>query len=493
LVDRIACVSARHLRSLGVAVVVALCLAGCGDESSAPTSPVATPTAAPIDDELPAEQDNGTQGRNPFNNAGHVPPVQACSDALGPTDQSLVIRILPRGPLAPDGALAFTAGACVYLPPGYVESGLRYPVLYLLHGGGGDAADWVTFGGVRTIMDDAIAADAANAAIVVMPDGTDAQWYDSVDGRIKNEQYLFDFLIPYVDRHFRTLAEHAGRAIDGLSNGGYGAMLLAAKRPDRFVAAGGMSSNLAALSLSGLGSAALAPAYRHGNLPVDLAGNLDGVDLVLDIGTLCVSDRVIDNCLTWQFEQAFVPANRQFENRITAIRAPDDGVFDYRETEGSHAWRWWTLWMRERHLPFLLARLTDPRPSSSPLAPAPSRPGFRYRSIAAQFSVWGYDVRIERAVREFLDLSAVRADGFTIQGSGQASIRTAPLYKRGGRYTVSAAGGVDQPVVADAEGRLTFTVDLGPSHEHEQYSPQANALEAVGDYWTVRSVVIVET
>ena len=317
-----------------------------------------------VDDELPAAQDNGTRGRNPFNNPAHVAPVEACNDALSATDESLIVRVLPRGPVAPDGALAFTSGVCVYLPPGYVRSNLRYPVLYLLHGGGGDEADWVTFGGIRTIMDGIIATSPTNAAIVVMPDGNDAQWYDSLDGSIKNEQYLLDFVIPYIDRHFRTIAERAGRAIDGLSNGGYGSMLFAAKAPDRFAAAGGMSSNLAGVSFTGLGTAATAPAYRHGNLPVDLAGNLDGIDLVLDIGTLCITDQAIDNCLTWQFEQIFVPANRQFRDQLTSIRSPDDGVFDYRETEGGHSWRWWPLWLRERHLPFFLARLSDPRPAS---------------------------------------------------------------------------------------------------------------------------------
>lgn len=463
-------------------------LVGCGD-APAPTSSPPTPT--PIDDELPAALDNGAQGRDPFNNPAHVPPVEACAGELRVTDQSLVIRVLPRGPLAPDGSLAFTAGVCVYLPPGYAASGLRYPVLYLLHGGGGDAGDWVTFGGIRSIMDGLIAADAAHAAIVVMPDGTDAQWYDSLDGTIRNEAYLFDYLIPYIDRHFRTIPERAGRAIDGLSNGGYGAMLFAAKAPDRFVAAGGMSSNLAARSFTGLGSAASAPAYRRGNLPVDLAGNLDAVDIVLDIGTQCITDQAIDNCLTWQFEQVFVPANREFSDRLAMLRAPGSPP-DYRETEGSHSWRWWPLWLRERHLPFLLTRLSDPRPAGPPTPPAPLA-GFRYRSIAPRFSVWGYDVEVDRAVREFLELTDVRADSLTVQGSGTARIRTAAVYRPGRTYTVSGAAGADQRIVADADGRLLFTVDLGVSHEHEQYSPAASALEAAGGYWTARAIAIGST
>src|SRR5438128_2519755 len=83
-------------------------------------------------------------------------------------------------------------------------------------GGHGDAADWMTQGHVPEILDAAIAADAAAAAIVVSPDGTDGQWYDNIDGSLRNQTYALDYLIPYVDRHFRTIAGRAGRAIDGL-------------------------------------------------------------------------------------------------------------------------------------------------------------------------------------------------------------------------------------------------------------------------------------
>ncbi|MDX2167867.1 MAG: alpha/beta hydrolase-fold protein [Deltaproteobacteria bacterium] len=449
-----------------------------------------TPTATPtLDDTLPAALDNGRDGRNPLNNPADVRPVDACADELRATAASLVIRILPRGPLTADGSLAFTAGACVYLPPGYLDSGLAYPVLYLLHGGGGDQADWVAQGGVQAIMDEAVAADPANAAIVVMPDGTDGQWYDSFDGSSQVQHYVLHFLVPYVERHFRTIATRAGRAIDGLSNGGYGAMHLAAKAPDRFVVAGAMSANLAGLSFAGLQGGA-APAYALGSVPYYLAENLDRLDLTIDIGTECRGDRDIDNCLAWQFEQLFAPANRQFDERLRAIRTAADGVVEYREGEGAHAWRWWSRWLRERHLPFLLARLADPRPVTAPPLPDPTPPSpFRYRSIAPAFDVWGYHVAVERGVREFLDLRAVTADGLIVQGSGRVTI-TAPGYAAGAAYVVSGAGLEPQRLVADAAGRLRFRVDLGPSHVFEQFTPAANAAEAAGGYWTVRSIVI---
>lgn len=142
--------------------------------------------------------------------------------------------------------------------------------------------------------------------------------------------------------------------------------------------------------------------------------------------------------------------------------------------------------------PAVSARLSDPRPAGIPGNPRVPQPGFRYRSIASIFSVWGYDVRVERTVREFLDLSDVRANGLVVQGSGTATVRTAPLYQPRHAYAVSGTGDADQRVVADAAGAITFRVDLGASHTDEQYSPQATALEAAGSYWTTREIGIHE-
>jgi hypothetical protein len=137
-----------------------------------------------------------------------------------------------------------------------------------------------------------------------------------------------------------------------------------------------------------------------------------------------------------------------------------------------------------------LARTADPRPASIMGVPAELPTALRYRSIARDFSVWGYDVHVERMVREFLDLTDVSAAGFTIQGSGHATIATAPRYRRGRTYVVSGATDAEQHVIADRDGRITIEVDLGPSHEFEQFSARANALEAAGDYWVVRLVGI---
>ncbi len=448
------------------------------------------------DDELSADQDNGAEGRNDFGDPGHVAPIKACKDKLKTTKKSLVLRRLPQGPVAADGTLAFQSGVCVYLPPGYARSGLRYPVLYLLHGGGGDQAAWVSLGGIRSMMDELVRSDPRKAMIVVMPDGMGAQWYDSYDRSILNESYVLDYVIPYVDRHFRTIPDRRGRAIAGLSNGGYGALHYAAKAPDLFVAAGSMSGNVGGRSFSGLGTPLFpggptlheAGSYYYGNVPIELAPNLDNVDLVVNWGAACASDLEVDLCSTWGFEQAFRIDNQNLRDRLEAVG--HRGGFKYSEDEGGHSWRWWPKWLREKDLPIFFKRLADPQPAGDRIVPSRIPFPFRYRTIAPRSSVYGYDVEVERDASEFLDLVDVVPKGFKIQGSGRVTIRTPGLYHPGRYYAVAVSDARSRAVRADKRGRLRIEVDLGPSHTYEQYSPQGRALQETAGYWATRTVKI---
>jgi S-formylglutathione hydrolase FrmB len=358
--------------STTVAVVLVLALAACSNsgtgetadpEEGCPDTRSSCVTAPePVPDELPVALDNGAEGRNTYNSPTHVPPKTACGEKVQKTKRSLVVRVLPEGPRATDGSLAFTSGVCVYLPPGYRKSGLRYPVVYLLHGGGGDAGDAVAMGGLRDLMDSLIADDPDAEAIVVMPDGTNGQWYDSVDGKVRNELYVMRSVVPYMDRHFRTIANRRGRAVAGVSNGGFGAMLLAAKHPEQFVAAGGMSSNLDGLTMFGLGP--FEGDHYRANHPVELAKNFARTDVILDIASRCTNPDPVALCGTQTVDQAFLAANRAF---VAAIRGQGGrrAVVDYKEVDGAHQWYSWTEQLRERQLPFLLARLTNPSRAGS--------------------------------------------------------------------------------------------------------------------------------
>jgi S-formylglutathione hydrolase FrmB len=204
-------------------------------------------------------------------------------------------------------------------------------------------------------MDHRIQADPRAAAIVVMPDGDDGQWYDRVDATIKNEQYVVESVIPYIDHHFRTISARNARAIAGISNGGFGAMLFAAKHPRQFAAAAGMSSNLDGLTLTGLGDPS--SAQYHANHPAELARNLAGTAVYIDVATSCTSTNPADLCATQAVDAAFVPANRAFVDALRAAGHPRHDLV-YREVDASHQWSSWGPRLRDRVLPFLFTYLT---------------------------------------------------------------------------------------------------------------------------------------
>ncbi|HVF66704.1 MAG TPA: alpha/beta hydrolase family protein, partial [Pyrinomonadaceae bacterium] len=118
----------------------------------------------------------------------------------------------------------------------------RYPVLYLLHGLGGSAADWVS--GRARLADYA----AQYPFIIVVPEGKDGWYTDAPAPNAKFESYFIEELMPDVDRRFRTMASREGRAVAGLSMGGYGSMKFALKHPELFAFAASMSGALAVAS-----------------------------------------------------------------------------------------------------------------------------------------------------------------------------------------------------------------------------------------------------
>ena len=116
----------------------------------------------------------------------------------------------------------------------------RYPVLYLLHGGaGGNSAQWTTGGGAAEQISD------GRPIIIVMPDGGKVGWFtnwvDPSQGAQKWADFYLTQVIPWIDANLRTVASKNGRAIAGLSMGGYGAVRLAQDRPDLFASVGSFS------------------------------------------------------------------------------------------------------------------------------------------------------------------------------------------------------------------------------------------------------------
>jgi len=180
-----------------------------------------------------------------------APPAASAAAAASTAPSRVVTEHLHSDALGVDKSVQ------VYLPRGYdAQPGRRWPVFYYLHGLGGDETNWVSRGKL-----DAAADQLALAAIVVMPDGDDSFYVDSAlpidfdqckkDGaglfnpghepfdtacvRTRAyETYVARDLVGWVDAHYRTIARRDGRAIAGLSMGGFGAVRYAEDRPGSF-------------------------------------------------------------------------------------------------------------------------------------------------------------------------------------------------------------------------------------------------------------------
>lgn len=139
----------------------------------------------------------------------------------------------------------------VYLPPHYDETDVSYPVLYLLHGSGGDENAWIDLGFVNRVMDNLIAEGKAKPMIVVLPNGNvsvDAEAGETEDNLsympvltkfqkdYKNVRFeaAFPQIVNFIDGQFRTDAEKSGRALAGLSMGGFNTLFISATFPNLF-------------------------------------------------------------------------------------------------------------------------------------------------------------------------------------------------------------------------------------------------------------------
>jgi enterochelin esterase-like enzyme len=147
----------------------------------------------------------------------------------------------------------------IYLPDGYERGDLRYPVLYLLHGAGGDETAWAKEGGIKATADRLIHDGAIPPAIVVMP-GCRACWW--VDGPSdKAETAFWSELVPAIQRRYRTIETRGGRLVAGLSAGGYGAIRFAMRYPDRISAVAALSPAVYADTPPAISSARTQPPF----------------------------------------------------------------------------------------------------------------------------------------------------------------------------------------------------------------------------------------
>ena len=150
----------------------------------------------------------------------------------------------------PSATVGTVRKALVYTPPGY-SKGKKYPVLYLLHGIGGDEKEWLKGGRPQVILDNLYAEGKLKPMLVVMPNGRalkddravgNIYSPEKVAGFANFEKDLLQDLIPYIEKTYKTLTTRENRAIAGLSMGGGQSLNFGLGNLDKFAWVGGFSS-----------------------------------------------------------------------------------------------------------------------------------------------------------------------------------------------------------------------------------------------------------
>ena len=187
----------------------------------------------------------------------------------GPESDLYSVKDVPHGTLSKiwydSPILKLNRRMYIYTPAGYETNTNKYPVFYLLHGGGGDEDAWTTLGRVCQIMDNLIAQGKAKPMIVVMPNGNPGQKAAFTDAPVQKvpqapydmglglfEESMVKDIIPYVESHYRVIAEKNSRAVSGLSMGGMQTLTLSGKYPSMFGYIGVMSMGLVDRTAMGL-------------------------------------------------------------------------------------------------------------------------------------------------------------------------------------------------------------------------------------------------
>lgn len=174
----------------------------------------------------------------------------------------------------------------VYLPPDYLSSPKRrYPVLYMLHGAGGNYTEW-TDSFLPEQIDRMIVGNEIQPMIVVMPDDGESTYFANWDNGPRWGDYIADDVVSTIDLRYRTLPGPTARAIGGLSMGGLGALNLGFQHPDIFGVIGSHSPSVRLQPDPALWFLTGDNFWLHN--PIWLAENAPGLDSVrvwLDVGT----------------------------------------------------------------------------------------------------------------------------------------------------------------------------------------------------------------
>jgi S-formylglutathione hydrolase FrmB len=137
-----------------------------------------------------------------------------------------------------------TASYSVFLPPSFSKNAARmYPVIYFLHGLNNDETSWTVerYGNVQNSLEQMMLSGKLPEFIMVHPRGDSSFYCNYVDGSKRYEDLVTQELVAYMEANYRAAKGRENRAIAGTSMGGYGALKIAMKYPDRYAAVVGQS------------------------------------------------------------------------------------------------------------------------------------------------------------------------------------------------------------------------------------------------------------
>ncbi|MDX9725668.1 MAG: alpha/beta hydrolase-fold protein [Bacteroidales bacterium] len=223
----------------------------------------------------------------------------------------------------------------IYTPPDYEKSQENYPVLYLLHGMGGDEEAWINLGRTSQILDNLIAQGKAKPMIVVMPNGNVAQeaapgesslgFYkptmqlpNTMDGKYEE---TFGDIIRFIESNYRVAAKKSSRAIAGLSMGGFHSLHISRFYPETF-------------DYIGLFSAAIMADEKvtskvYENFNETLRNQMTNGYKLYWIG-------IGKTDFLYKY-------NQEFRKTLDDMKMP----YEYRESEGGHTWTNWRVYLSE--------------------------------------------------------------------------------------------------------------------------------------------------
>lgn len=217
----------------------------------------------------------------------------------------------------------------------------RYPVVYLLHGLFGHYDNWTT---KARLTDYTLTYEV----ILVTPEGNNGWYSDSqLAPKEQYESYIVKELIPDVDRRFRTISDRSGRAIAGLSMGGYGAIKFGVKYPAMFSFAGSMSGAMNAASwtreeLARLPSIwnSLQQVFGDDAGQTRLSNDIPRRIRALSNQEIAALPFIYLDCGT---EDPLFPSNRSFAELLVSRKIPHE----YRQRPGGHSWSYWDAQVQE--------------------------------------------------------------------------------------------------------------------------------------------------